>query len=104
MIPVKSANQLAGLTHVNLGHATMRRMSRDAHWVLALLAAALVATAVVGVRIVRQVKDLVATAQRASSAGDGPFLYAPVDRAPAAPPARFAARLPRLDEFARRGE
>ena len=56
-------------------------MSRDARWVLALLAAALAATAVVGVRVARQVKDLVATARRASTTGGEPFLYAPLDRA-----------------------
>jgi hypothetical protein len=83
-------------------------MSRDARLVLALAAASFVAS---GVAAGFAVHRLIAfagslgsrpTADAEVTEARDPILYAEVEQAAAAPPARFAARLPRVQEFGER--
>jgi hypothetical protein len=83
-------------------------MSRDARLVLALAAASIVASAAAGVYAVRRLAPLGgwlrsrSTADAEVAEARDPILYAEVEQATAAPPARFAARLPRVQEFGER--
>lgn len=88
------------------------RMSRDGRLVLVILVGSLVATAVFGVVAVRHgaraVRDLARMGSPAPGsprpAGTGLFLYADATRMRTEPPPRFAARLPRVQEFSKRGD
>lgn len=80
-------------------------MSRDARLVLALAAASLLATGAAGVLAVYRLVAFGSwlgsrpAAEVEASAPQDPIPYAEVEQATAAPPARFAARLPRVQEF-----
>ncbi len=75
-------------------------MSRDAGPVLVIVLVSLAGTAVLGVSAWRSAGRLRSTlAEVARQARTDPLLYADAARSRADPPARFAARLPRVQEF-----